>query len=288
MERYIDKFLNYLKIEKNYSEHTLINYTIDLKYFSSFVGEKPIEEINHLDIRRFLAELKTKNFSKKTVARRVSCLRSFFKFLVREGYIKNNPALGMRAPKLDKKLPLFLTVDEVAKLIESAENDLSGLRDRAIMETIYSTGMRISELVGLDVEDIDFIGGAVKVRGKGKKERFVPIGDRALRAIKTYLESRFPVFKEHKAVFLNNRGRRITVRGVRLILDKYVRRTALREKISPHALRHSFATHLLERGADLRAVQELLGHANLSTTQIYTHVTAERLKAVYEKAHPRA
>ncbi|MGE4357558.1 MAG: tyrosine recombinase XerC [Candidatus Omnitrophota bacterium] len=288
MERYIEKFLNYLKIEKNYSEHTLINYTIDLRYFSSFFKDKSIEEINHLDVRRFLAELKARNLSKKTVARRVSCLRSFFKFLVREGYIKSNPALGIRAPKLDKKLPLFLTVDEVTKLIESTDNDLSGLRDRAVMETIYSTGMRISELVGLDVEDIDFIGGAVKVRGKGKKERFVPIGDRALKAIKNYLEARLPFFKEQKAVFLNNRGRRITVRGVRLILDKYVRRTALREKISPHTLRHSFATHLLERGADLRAVQELLGHVNLSTTQIYTHVTAERLKAVYEKAHPRA
>jgi len=288
MERYLEKFLNYLKIEKNYSEHTLINYTIDLKYFSSFLAGKPLEEVNHLDIRKFLAELKAKNFSKKTIARRISCLRSFFKFLVREGYLKNNPTIGMRAPKLDKKLPLFLTVDEVTKLIESPEDDLPGLRDRAIMETIYSTGMRISELVSLNIEDIDFIGGAVKVRGKGKKERIVPIGDKALRAIKAYLEARFPTFKENKAVFLNNRGKRITVRGIRLIIDKYVNRVALREKISPHVLRHSFATHLLERGADLRAVQELLGHSSLSTTQIYTHITAERLKTVYEKTHPRA
>ncbi|MFN7170546.1 MAG: site-specific integrase, partial [Candidatus Omnitrophota bacterium] len=150
MERYIEKFLNYLRIEKNYSEHTLVNYTIDLKYFSFFLEGKPLEEISHLDIRRFLAELKMKNFSKKTIARRISCLRSFFKFLVREGYIENNPTFGLRAPKLDKKLPLFLTVDEVNKLIESPDNDLPGLRDKAILETIYSTGMRISELVGLN------------------------------------------------------------------------------------------------------------------------------------------
>lgn len=288
MERYIEKFLNYLKIEKDYSEHTLINYAIDLRYFVSFIGEKPLEEVTYLDIRKFLAELKTKNFSKKTIARRVSCLKSFFKFLVREGYIENNPTLGMRAPKLDKKLPLFLTIDEVTKLIEAPEGDLPGLRDKAIMETIYSTGMRISELVSLNIEDIEFIGGAVKVKGKGKKERIVPIGDKALKAIKAYLEARLSVFKENRAVFLNNRGRRITPRGVRLIIDKYVNKVALREKISPHSLRHSFATHLLERGADLRAVQELLGHSSLSTTQIYTHVTAERLKSVYEKAHPRA
>ncbi len=288
MERYIEKFINYLKIEKNYSEHTVINYALDLRIFSAFLEGKSIEEIEHLDIRRFLAELKARNLSKKTIARRVSCLRSFFRFLVREGCIKSNPALSLRAPKMDKKLPLFLTVDEVTRLIESPESDLSGLRDRAIMETIYSTGMRISELMGLDIEDVDFIGGAAKVRGKGKKERLVPIGDRALKAIKDYLEAMAPAFRDNKALFLNNRGRRITVRGIRLILDKYVIKTALREKISPHTLRHSFATHLLERGADLRSVQELLGHVNLSTTQIYTHVTTERLKAVYEKAHPRA
>lgn len=288
MERYIEKFLNYLKIEKEYSQHTLLNYTIDLRYFSSFLRGKSIEEVDSFDIRKFLAELKAKDFSKKTIARRISCLRSFFRFLVREGYIRNNPFLAIRTPKLDRKLPLFLTVDEVTKLIESPEEDLPGLRDRAILETIYSTGIRISELVGLNIEDIDFIGGAVKVRGKGKKERLVPIGDKALKAIKNYLEKRSPLFKENKAIFLNNRGRRITVRGVRLIVDKYVAKTALREKVSPHTLRHSFATHLLERGADLRAVQELLGHASLSTTQIYTHVTAEHLRSVYEKAHPRA
>jgi tyrosine recombinase XerC len=288
MDRYIEKFLNYLKIEKNYSEYTLLNYTIDLKMFASFLEEEPIEEIDHLDIRRFLADLKTKNFSKKTIARRVSCLRSFFKFLVREGYLKCNPAVGMRSPKQDKKLPLFLTLDEVTRLIESPDNDVVGWRDRAIMETIYSTGMRISELVGLNIEDIDFISGAVKVRGKGKKERLVPIGDRALKAIKNYLDIRDPRARENRAVFLNNNRRRITARGVRLILDKYVTKVSFKEKISPHTLRHSFATHMLERGADLRAVQELLGHVNLSTTQIYTHVSAERLKSVYEKAHPRA
>jgi tyrosine recombinase XerC len=288
MERYIEKFLSYLKIEKNYSEYTIINYAFDLKTFSSFLEGKTIEEIDHLDVRKFLADLKSKNFAKKTIARRVSCLRSFFKFLTREGYVKSNPVIGMRVPKLDKKLPLFLTVDEASRLMESPEGDYLGLRDRAVMETLYSTGIRISELVGLSSEDVDFIGGAVKVKGKGKKERIAPIGDRALNAIKAYLNAKPIKIKENKAIFLNSNGRRITTRGVRLILDKYVLKVALNDKVSPHTLRHSFATHMLDRGADLRTVQELLGHVNLSTTQIYTHVTAERLKSVYDKAHPRA
>lgn len=286
MDRYIEKYARYLEIEKNASVHTISNYRLDLEEFKKFIGEAEIETVDYLAIRKFLSILKEKNLKSSSISRKLSCIRSFFRFLNREGLLKNDPSTAISSPKLERHLPIFLTEDEVTKLIESPDTlDLLGLRDRAILETFYSTGMRISELVGLNIENIDFFGGVVKVMGKGKKERLVPIGDRALRIIREYINKNKqpPV-----AVFLNKNGKRITARGVRLILDKYIRRTALREDISPHSLRHSFATHLLNRGADLRSVQELLGHANLSTTQIYTHLTTEKLKSVYDKAHPRA
>ncbi len=290
MIRYIDKFINYLKVEKNSSGHTIINYSADLRDFGNFLGDIRIESVNYLVLRRYLAHMREKNFSKRTVARKLASLRSFFRFLYREGYLKTNPASSVATPKLDKKLPLFLDTEEVVRLIESPdEKDLPGCRDRAILETLYSTGMRVSELVGLNMDSIDFIGGVAKVFGKGRKERLTPIGDKALRAIRTYLDKRgAKKLNDKKAVFLNKNGTRLTDRSVRRIVDKYIRRAALREDISPHTLRHSFATHLLNRGADLRSVQELLGHMNLSTTQIYTHVTTKRLKEVYEKSHPRA
>lgn len=290
MLRYIEKFINYLRIEKNASEHTVLNYSIDLKAFAKFLGEGSIESVNYLFLRKYLASIKERNYAKRTTARKLAVLRSFFKFLYREGYIKTNPSAGISTPKLDKKLPIFLNADEVSKLIESPdEKDAAGLRDRAVMETLYSTGVRVSELVGLNMNNIDFIGGVVKVFGKGKKERLAPIGDKALRAIRNYLDKRGGAgLSDKKAVFLNTRGGRLTDRSVRRIIEKYIKRVSVREGISPHTLRHSFATHLLNRGADLRSVQELLGHMNLSTTQIYTHVTTERLKEVYDKAHPRA
>ncbi len=289
IDRFIDKFLNYLKVEKNMSGHTVLNYAVDLKDFAKFLGdEADINSVEYLTLRKFLAELKAKNYSKRTVARKLACLRSFFRFLYREGHVKSNSMLGISTPKLDKKLPIFLDEDEVSKLLEAPdEKEASGLRDKAMLETIYSSGLRISELVGLNTDSIDFIGGVLKVFGKGKKERLVPIGDRALRCIRRYLEKRGDA-KSRQAVFLNKSGTRITDRSVRRILKKYIHITSLRQDISPHTLRHSFATHLLNRGADLRSVQELLGHMNLSTTQIYTHVTSERLKSVYDKAHPRA
>ena len=290
LERYIQKFITYLEIEKNASIYTLINYKIDLKEFNQSLKQKPLENISHIDVRLFLAHMKERNLSKRSIARKMSCLRSFFKFLCREGYIKANPASSLRTPKLQKKLPLFLDTNEVVRLIESPDvKDLYGLRDRVILETLYSSGIRVGELVGLNKENIDFIGGVIKVYGKGKKERLAPVGDRALRAMRSYLEKLPTVnIKEKKAVFLNKSARRLTDRAVRRIVEKYIRKTSLNENISPHSLRHSFATHLLDRGADLRSVQELLGHANLSTTQIYTHVTTERLKATYDKVHPRA
>jgi len=281
--------MNYLKIEKNVSRHTITNYAIDLKAFSAFLGEKDISAVDHLVLRRFLAEMRSKNYSKRTVARKLASLRSFFKFLYREGYIKSNPITAISSPKLDKKLPNLLDVGKVTKLILAPDTKTqAGLRDRAILETLYSTGIRVSELVGLDVSDMDFISGVIKVFGKGYKERIVPIGDEAVTAVRKYLDKIKPCAKDKDAVFLNNRGMRLTDRSIRRVVDKYIRACSIEEKISPHSLRHSFATHLLDRGADLRSVQELLGHMNLSTTQIYTHVTMERLKSVYDKAHPRA
>jgi integrase/recombinase XerC len=188
-DRYVHKFINYLEIEKNASRHTITNYNIDLKEFSKSVKDKPIENITHLDVRLFLARMKEKNFSKRSIARKMACLRSFFKFLHREGYVRSNPAVTLSTPKIDKKLPLFLSAGDAVKLLESPDpSDDMGLRDRAILETLYSTGIRVSELVGLDRDDIDFISGVLKVYGKGKKERLVPIGDKALRAIKAYFE----------------------------------------------------------------------------------------------------
>ncbi|MFA4991072.1 MAG: tyrosine recombinase XerC [Candidatus Omnitrophota bacterium] len=290
LDRYIHKFIIYLQIEKNYSKHTVTNYQIDLKEFGDSIKDKPLEGVTHVDVRLFLARLKEKNFSKSSVARKMACLRSFFKFLYRDGHIKSNPAAGLSTPKLDKKLPLFLNASDAVKLLESPDpSDDTGLRDRAILETLYSSGIRVSELVGLDKDDIDFISGVLKVYGKGKKERLVPIGDKALRAIRDYLEkSKTADMTEKKPVFLNKSKRRMSDRAVRRVVEKYIHKTALNEKVSPHTLRHSFATHMLDRGADLRSVQELLGHANLSTTQIYTHVTTERIKSIYDKVHPRA
>lgn len=290
MQRHIEKFINYLKVEKNASDHTVKNYTVDLEVFKGFLGDKEIEAVDHLDLRRFLAELRAKNYSKRTIARKLASLRSLFRFLYREGHIKKNPITAILTPKLDKKLPVFLDTVKIDKLMSAPDaKDISGLRDRALLETLYSCGIRVSELVGLDESDIDFISGVIKVFGKGSKERVVPVGEPALAAIRKYMdERRKEKVKPNEAVFLNKAGGRLTDRSVRRILDKYIRTCSIVEKVSPHSLRHSFATHMLDRGADLRSVQELLGHMNLSTTQIYTHVTMDRLKTVYDKAHPRA
>jgi tyrosine recombinase XerC len=286
MDRLIERFVRYLEIEKNYSAHTVLNYRLDLDDFVKFLKDAAIESVDYLLLRKYLAILKEKKLGSRSMARHLSALRSFFKFLTREGFLKSNPILSVASPKLDKHLPQFFTEEEVSRLIESSlPKDEMGLRDRAILETFYSTGMRISELVGLSQDDLDFIGGVVKLKGKGKKERIAPIGDKAISSLREYLEKRK---KQTNAVFLNKRGTRITDRGVRNIVGKYLRLSGMKQGTSAHTLRHSFATHLLNRGADLRTVQELLGHANLSTTQIYTHLTTEKLKSVYDKAHPRA
>ncbi|OGX39473.1 MAG: tyrosine recombinase XerC [Omnitrophica WOR_2 bacterium RIFCSPLOWO2_12_FULL_50_9] len=286
MDRYIDKFISYLEIEKNYSRHTLLNYRIDLIELGSFIAEIPWERVDYPLLRKYLAQLRTKQYRSRTLARKLSSLRSFFRFLHREGLIKNNPALLVMSPRVEKRLPKFLTEEEMTRFIESPCHETwQGRRDRAIFETLYSTGIRVSELVGLDVSGVDLISNMVKVAGKGKKERLVPIGDKAVAAIKDYLDHR----KEKSQVFfLNKNGTRLSDRGVRNIIRKYIHAAGLSQNISPHVLRHTFATHLLNRGADLRSVQELLGHVHLSTTQIYTHVTTDRLKKVYNQAHPRA
>jgi tyrosine recombinase XerC len=289
MEKYIEKFIRYLEIEKNYSAHTILNYKLDLTGFNKFIAGTELEKIDYLSLRKYLAVLKEKNFSNRTVARKLSSLRSFFRFLCREGYIKTNPILMLSSPKLEKHLPSFMTEEEVSRLIDSAfaktPGDLAGLRDRAILEVFYSSGLRISELVGLNLGDIDFISGILKIRGKGKKERIVPVGETALSVIRKYLEKRK---KQSETLFLNNHGRRISSRGVRFLLVKYLKASGTKPGVSAHTFRHSFATHILNRGADLRTVQELLGHANLSSTQIYTHLTTDKLKSVYDKAHPHA
>lgn len=286
MERHIDKFLRYLEIEKNSSPHTLLNYRLDLADFAGFVKGIDAEKIDYLLVRKYLAHLKEKKLTARSVARKLSSLRSLFRFLIKEGFLKLNPTDAIHSPKQDKTLPKFLTEADVVKLIEAPDSDtLKGLRDTAILETLYSTGMRVSELCSLTGEAIDFIGATVKVLGKGKKERMLPIGERALRAIRNYLKKRNV---QTRVVFLNKNKKQLGPRGIRKMMDVYIRKISLKEHISPHTMRHSFATHLLDRGADLRSVQELLGHANLSTTQIYTHLTTEKLKSVYEKAHPRA
>ncbi|OQY97661.1 MAG: tyrosine recombinase XerC [Candidatus Brocadia sp. UTAMX2] len=289
MQSCIDKYLVHLEHNRNFSSQTLRAYRNDLYQYLAFLleeGCRDLESVTRLLLRRFLAFLKKRDYSKTTIARKLVSIRSLYKFLCREGVLKCNPAENIRAPKLEKKLPGFMSVRQIETLLNlPGLSTVTGIRDRAIMETLYSTGMRVSELVGTDVSDIDFFNEVVKVKGKGRKERLQPIGNHALDAIRSYLKERG---SDKRALFLNNRGGRLTERSVARMLEKYVKIAGLSLAISPHTFRHSFATHLLDNGADLRSVQELLGHANLSSTQIYTHITTERLKQVYDKAHPRA
>lgn len=289
MQEYINKYLAHIEHNRNFSSQTLRAYRNDLDQYHSFLIAEGCHDpgnVTRLLLRRFLAFLKKQDCSKTTIARKLVSIRSLYKFLCREGILKFNPVENIRAPKLDKKLPGFMSINETEALLNlPCLNTLLGVRDKAIMETLYSTGMRVSELVGTDVADVDFFNEVVKVKGKGKKERLQPIGNHALDAIRSYLGKRD---SDNKALFLNKRGGRLTERSVARMLEKYVKMAGLSLNISPHTFRHSFATHLLDSGADLRSVQELLGHANLSTTQIYTHISTERLKQVYDKAHPRA
>jgi len=289
----LDEWLNrfFVSLEaKDASPHTIKNYQVDLREFVIMNKIASVNQLNSLTVRNFLASLTEKGYKKSTLARKLACLRSFFRFLVREGQMEKNPAQDIATPKRERKLPDFLEVEEIERLIQEASiASRTSKRDRAILEMLYGAGIRVSELVGLDQDYVDLLGGVVRIRGKGKKERIVPIGSKAQEALTDYMTMReVDKSKDREAIFLNKNGTRLTDRSVRRILLKYVRKAAINKDISPHTLRHSFATHLLDRGADLRSVQELLGHESLSTTQIYTHVTTKRLQAVYEAAHPRA
>ena len=292
-------FLEKLEHEKGYSVHTLRAYHKDLLQFDNFLKTEKLvslKNVNHLLLRKFLAVLRSKDYSKTTIARKLASIRSFFKYLIQEGELVSNPFEVLRTPKLEKKLPHFLSISDVGVLLKTPDgSSLMGLRDMAILETLYSTGIRVSELVKLEENDIDYFGGMIKVRGKGKKERLVPIGSHAIKAINEYNNLK-PKNKRNKSrssyksspLFLNKYGNRLTARSVARSLDKYLNMSGINLLTSPHTFRHSFATHLLDKGADLRSVQEMLGHSNLSTTQVYTHISTERLKSVYEKAHPRS
>ena len=328
-ESIIDQFINYLRAERHFSTHTARCYAADLEQFCTFLAdpdaEPPpgpntvkgsngypsrkllppmsqplIEERNRrllaVDtdlVRLFMSKLRDRNYCKSTVARKLATLRSFYKFVVRREYAGSNPVAPIRTPKQEKRLPKFLDIEQIEKLFSNCDTTtLLGARDRAILEMLYSTGIRVSELVALDIADIDLGSSVIRVRGKGKKERVIPIGPGAVKAVIHYLDLRRSSLQTAKhdpdALFINKHGQRLSTRSVRRKLDKYLLEAGLDLSVSPHTLRHSFATHMLQRGADLRSVQEMLGHQSLSTTQIYTHMTSENVKHAYEKAHPRA
>ncbi len=323
-------FLNYLIYEKHFSEHTAKCYGADLIQYGGFLvtapadgqGQGPgaestpwasdygqpatsvvtetkvsVKEIilaaDTDTIRRYMASLGAHEYSKSTMARKLATLRSFYKFLVRRNFIDANPVTPVKTPKQEKKLPRFLEYEEIRRLLNAPDTDnWLGARDRAIMEVLYSTGMRVSEVVALNMEDVDFLGEIIHVRGKGKKERISPTGSSSLQAIQHYIEFRNRRMQndsnfDGKVLFANKHGKRLSVRSVRRKMDKYLALAGLDPSISPHTLRHSFATHMLNNCADLRSVQELLGHQSLSTTQVYTHLTTSKIKEVYDAAHPR-
>ncbi len=300
-DTYLAAFEGYLRDEQNVSGHTLRNYISDLKQFHGFLAARRLggcdpRTVDNRVIRHYLAHLHQKKKKKSSIGRKLASLRAFFHYLHRERVIEANPARVVATPKAERRHPRFLSVDDAFRLMEAPDTGCeAGLRDRAILEVFYSTGIRISELSGLDEESIDLAVGLMKVTGKGRKERIVILGSQAVEAIQHYLEGKTRVdpVRAHRSVsrsplFLNRYGRRLGPRGVRRVVEKYVRVVGLPPGISPHALRHSFATHLLDGGADLRAIQELLGHASLSTTQKYTHLSMGKLMEVYDRAHPRA
>lgn len=320
----VQEFLNYLNFEKHFSSHTAKCYGADLEQFGSFLQtsqqdtggadhnpwdtcgaggtatqtqtevhiDKLLLNVDVNTIRRFMAALGQHQYSKSTTARKLATLRSFYKFLVKRTYVTSNPVTTIKTPKQDKKLPKFLEYEQVQRLLNTPPaNSWLGARDRAIMEVLYSTGMRVSELVSLNMDDVDFLSEVIHIRGKGKKERICPIGSSALRSIQAYIEYRNKRMAndsgfDSKVLFANKHGKRLSARSVRRKMDKYLLQAGLDPSISPHTLRHSFATHMLNNGADLRSVQELLGHQSLSTTQIYTHISTSRMSEQYQNAHP--
>jgi integrase/recombinase XerC len=302
-QKALAEFLQHLKYERNLSPHTQRNYASDLGQFSEFLlkierrDDIPVETVDRLTIREWMAELHAENKSKASIARKLASLRTFFQFLIREGKLEVNPAKLVATPRIERKLPNHLSIEDAVRLIELPDlNKDLGRRDRAILEFLYATGIRVSELVGIDLNDLDLRERMVRVMGKRKRERIVPFHDHALQALMLYLDTSRTAFlaecpqstRDPQAVFLHRRGGRLTTRSVGRMIDKYIKQCTDIHNISPHSLRHSFATHLLDQGADLRDIQELLGHVRLSTTQIYTQVSMEKMIEVYDKAHPKA
>ena len=302
LQQNLNEFLQHLKYERNLSPHTLRNYASDLEQFKMHLfgvekrSDVPVAEIDRLTIREWMASLHG-DHKKTSVARKLASLRTFFQFLVREGKLESNPAKQVATPKIERKLPNHLSIEDAVRFIETPDiNTDLGRRDRAIIEFLYATGIRVGELVGIDLADVDFREKVVRVTGKRKKQRMVPFGEPALQAMMLYLEETRAAFlnecpaamRDPQALFLHRRGGRLTTRSVGRVIDKYIKLCSDIHDISPHSLRHTFATHLLDQGADLRDIQELLGHARLTTTQIYTQVSMEKMIEVYDKAHPKA
>lgn len=289
MDAPVGSFLEYLGVERGASPHTLRSYATDLAEFTGFLAAERIDGLAAADaraVRAFLAELHRRRLSKATIARKLAAIRSCFRFLARRGVLEVNPARQVRSPRLGRRLPSVLPKDEATQLLDAApEPTVAGARDRALLELLYASGLRVAEGCGLDVDDVDLARRTVRVLGKGDKERVVPVGDTALEALDAYLELRG---RERGPLFLNARGGRLTPRSAHRIVGRRARRAGIGQRVTPHTLRHSFATHMLGEGADLRLIQELLGHRRLSTTQRYTHVSPEHLMRVYDAAHPRA
>lgn len=295
MEGYVDQFINYLAVDRGLAKNTLESYGRDLRQFQTYLqnGEfKDIKDSSQTTIVDYLNGLKAQGKAVSTISRNIAALKSFYQYLVKENYLENDPAEKLETPKLEKKLPKILSITEVEELLRQPNVRLSiGLRDKAMLELLYATGIRVSEIIALNISDVNLDMGYVKCYGKGSKERIVPLGSIAVKSVHEYMnKGRAKIVRtyEEPALFLNHHGNRLTRQGFWKIIKKYASQANIVKEITPHTLRHSFATHLLENGADLRSVQEMLGHADISTTQIYTQVTKNPLKEVYDKTHPRA
>ena len=294
MKKQLAAFLDYLHYEKNASSHTLSNYRRDLIQFETYLSERTtsFDSADNVIIRGFLASLYQKRLKKSSIARKLAAIRSFYQFCLQKKWVEENPAKVVSTPKQEKNVPSFLSEEETTAFLDIPPGkDPLRIRDRAMMELLYATGVRVSELVGMNLDDIHTGDRLIRVRGKGKKERLVPFGKKAEDVLREYISSRYRIHDgeiDKDALFLNNRGGRLSVRSVQRKVNYYLQRTAVKRKISPHSLRHSFASHLLSRGADLRVIQELLGHESLSTTQKYTHLDLKQLLEVYKKSHPRS
>lgn len=295
MDKLIERFIHYLAVERGLAQNTLDSYQRDLNNYVEFLKRSHIRDLNQTrraNIIAYLADLQRKGRATSTISRNLASLRSFYGFLIRDGLIDSDPTTNLESPKIEKRLPKVLTVQEVEALLEGPDlGDVCGLRDKAMLELLYATGIRVSELVALNLSDVNLNMGFLKCFGKGSKERIIPLGTMALTNVSDYvMRARGKLLRnqEEESLFLNHHGQRLSRQGFWKIIKKYAITATIEKEITPHTLRHSFATHLLENGADLRAVQEMLGHADISTTQIYTHLTKSRLKEVYAKTHPRA